>query len=70
MNRKFVRGLIYVGVFITFPHLPLSGVKVLFELGRGVVSGSKAEVAHEAKNFIFKPFGIVPELFHKFNPFE
>jgi hypothetical protein len=74
MNRKLVHNVIYIAIFCTFPHLPLSGVKVLLELGQGIIMGSKdgvkEEVVHEAKNFLLKPTGIIPDLFHKFNPFE
>lgn len=77
MNRRLVYGIIYIGVAVAFPGLPVHGLKVLLDLGSGMVSGAKEGVSIEikdelvhAKDVILHPFGIIPKLFEKFNPFE
>jgi hypothetical protein len=85
MNRKVVHSIVYIGVFITFPHLPLSGVKVLLDLTTNTIAGARDEAVnhvgehikdkfiHDSKDLghvLTQPIGIIPKLFEKFNPFQ
>ena len=66
-TRKVVYGLIYVGIAIAFPTLPLQGLKFIGGILRGAVEGTAHETTQFAKEQLHD---WKTDLFHTLNPFD
>jgi hypothetical protein len=66
-HRKIIYGLIYVGVALAFPALPLQGLKFVGGVLRGAVEGTANGSAQLAKDQLHDWKN---DIFHALNPFD
>lgn len=67
MGRKVVYNLIYIGVALAFPDLPLNGLKFIAGIFRGTTEALAEEGKREAKEQLGE---WKEDLFKSLNPFE
>jgi hypothetical protein len=67
MQRKVIYGVIYIGIAIAFPALPLQGLKFIGGMLRGGIEGTASHGADMAKEQLSD---WKHDLFQSLNPFE
>lgn len=82
LKRQIVHTVVYIGVWVAFPNLPLGGVALIAKSVGAFVSGASSSFAddtkHEAQHYVQDQAGhfwdglthIPSHIFHFLNPFD